>query len=527
MYGIYLKLTPLHDLEVGHLLKFHFVATQIKKEIYAFLPELIWNERMFSFSLYSKLYKPNGETADATKNKILYLVVYLQVDCSTRSPVKSDIVDKLMSFHDTVLSARSHIHNNSVNNYYVEVDIYQAGPIIPDQFYKSINDLIPVLSEIKSSRNPLTVLSRPYICPSVRLYDGEYNIVRSTDSVFIEEYNATVDSRDVLIENLSDGKNFSVRICTSVFKRLLQQLSIIAEPAKTNCGTETFSFKTILTFVCTTLSICFSLLTIVVYVKFNKLDTQPGVNNVVLCLSLITAQSLYQFGSGQSCNISKFSCQVIGIVVHFTWLFLMFWMNSCCIHMFRVFKLHQTKMPVFNIVKTTLVYVLYSFLSSIILILTNVTVNLVTSDGSDIGYGGSLCYISQGHIVAYLFALPVAIIVVLNIILFTIVVFQMRNTSEVKNETNRQQFLHIYAKLSTLTGGTWVFGFTSYFLNIDVLDYIFIILNASQGVFLFFAFVANRRTWKLIARRKNKELTVNRNHFSNIGGSTNLSTLSK
>jgi integrin beta 3 len=112
--------------------------------------------------------------------------------------------------------------------------------------------------------------------------------------------------------------------------------------------------------------------------------------------------------------------------------------------------------------------------------------------------------------VAYLFALPVAAIVLLNIILFIRVILQMRNTSKVQIDTNRQQFFHIYAKLSTLTGCAWMFGFCSYFFTIAALDYMFIILNASQGLFLFFAFVANKHTLKSLLAKKDIDSSANR-----------------
>ena len=57
---------------------------------------------------------------------------------------------------------------------------------------------------------------------------------------------------------------------------------------------------------------------------------------------------------------------------------------------------------------------------------------------------------------------------------------------------NRKQFVFV-PQISTLLGFTWFFGFIAGFANINVLWYIFIILNSLQGFYIFLAFMANRR----------------------------------
>jgi hypothetical protein len=148
-------------------------------------------------------------------------------------------------------------------------------------------------------------------------------------------------------------------------------------------------------------------------------------------------------------------------------------------------------------------YIQYSFTASLAVILTTVIVSLSMTNGSEIGYGGSMCYIQKGEMVAYLFTLPVGLVIMINIILFSVVVIQMHN-SRMSLDQDRN-LLHIYAKLSTLTGFTWVFGFLSFFLNVNLFDYIFIILNASQGICLFFAFVANKRTLNFLLKTKTSQ----------------------
>ncbi|XP_053391963.1 latrophilin-like protein LAT-2 [Mercenaria mercenaria] len=324
-------------------------------------------------------------------------------------------------------------------------------------------------------------------------------------------------------------------MCTHMFEELMKPFAETGKQLEriNKCVTKTLSTSAILSPVCTSISLTFSVLTLIIYLRFKELKTQPGINNIVLCIALIIAQTLFQFGSGQACNVSKVACQIIGILVHFSWLFLIFWMNSCCIHMFRVFRLNRTRMALFNTIKTTVVYILYSFIAALIFVLINVSVSLQGSAGHDIGYGGSMCYINKDYMVAYLFALPVAVIVSINIILFIIVTFQMKMSPKVQNDKNERNLLYIYARLSTLTGGTWIFGFFSYFFNVVALDVIFIILNATQGIFLFIAFVANRRTLSLLRKNEHKQAqntsktqTYSNDRGTNTGNETILSTRS-
>ncbi|XP_030831929.1 adhesion G-protein coupled receptor G2-like [Strongylocentrotus purpuratus] len=57
--------------------------------------------------------------------------------------------------------------------------------------------------------------------------------------------------------------------------------------------------------------------------------------------------------------------------------------------------------------------------------------------------------------------------------------------------------LWIYVKMSTLLGFTWIFGFVAAFADVTALWYIFIILNSLQGVYIFIAFICNKRVFKL------------------------------
>lgn len=61
--------------------------------------------------------------------------------------------------------------------------------------------------------------------------------------------------------------------------------------------------------------------------------------------------------------------------------------------------------------------------------------------------------------------------------------------------------LIIYIKITCITGITWIFGFVYQWTLIDLLSYIFIFLNASQGLFIFLSFGC-----KSIVRSRSREI---------------------
>ena len=59
----------------------------------------------------------------------------------------------------------------------------------------------------------------------------------------------------------------------------------------------------------------------------------------------------------------------------------------------------------------------------------------------------------------------------------------------VRKESDVKKEYFIYIKLFVITGLTWVFGFVGAWVNHDVVWILFIILNGSQGMLIFFAYV--------------------------------------
>ncbi|XP_052259007.1 adhesion G-protein coupled receptor F3-like [Dreissena polymorpha] len=218
----------------------------------------------------------------------------------------------------------------------------------------------------------------------------------------------------------------------------------------------------------------------------------PGINSILLMCSLLLAQALYLVSSAGNVPPASASCAALGLILHFAWLLVMFEMNVCTYHMFymlastRIIAGGTNWMRCFK-------YQVYALLSSVFWVCVHVTLSEVINN--DIGYGKEHCYINEQTMLFITFVIPVAFVIATNGLMFVKVIINIRKSQRIQRHVaNDRNEMCIFIKLSTLTGLTWVFGLVDSVADLDPVTYIFIILNLSQGVFLFFSFICNRRT---------------------------------
>jgi len=98
--------------------------------------------------------------------------------------------------------------------------------------------------------------------------------------------------------------------------------------------------------------------------------------------------------------------------------------------------------------------------------------------------------------------LPIGIIFITNCVFFFCVIVNLSKSRNIqKNVKTERNELTILVKQSTITGLTWIFGLVYSLSGEKAFSYLFIIFNASQGVFLFLAFIANRRVVDMLLTR--------------------------
>lgn len=134
----------------------------------------------------------------------------------------------------------------------------------------------------------------------------------------------------------------------------------------------------------------------------------------------------------------------------------------------------------------------------------NILVSYFMFHDYNYGYSRYTCYISKPSFILYTFAIPLAAMIILNVfmVLITMREIHTKKSSPVVNADNDRRILLIFCRLSTLTGGAWLFGFLHQIFHSQLFSYLHILTNGSQGLVIFFAFAV-----KLIATgfRKRKQ----------------------
>ena len=336
------------------------------------------------------------------------------------------------------------------------------------------------------------------VCPLVKIHFSELPARIDDGFLFIES-----NISKIIFNIFEYTIEFDmISMCVTDYSKVSAILDAGFGQSASTDNSNVVPIKQLLAFWCVCLSLLCLLITLVVYIALPQLHSQPGMNNIVLCISLLMAQAVYQFGAAQT-SLPDWACELIGAVCHFLWLCVVFSMNVCSAEMFFVFR-KLTQLPPRFSWKHTMRNITYIFLCSISFVIVNFVVSLSLSNGNSIGYGGSICYLSSYIMHLVTFVLPVVATVSANIVFFSVVVLKLYKISrEFIHLQQERSYLAIYARLSTLTGLTWVFGFLQILLHNDVLEYLFIILNASQGVFIMIAFIFNKPTLVLCCKGTN------------------------
>ena len=426
-----------------------------------------------------------------TKYQMVQLVLYFTV--------KVDSVDPLVSLDGTTIS----IYFDGQTDFRVQTDVYNVTHDGDNSFIQVMEDtsvnIFPLLykndymaNECFGSKITLTKL---HVCPFISVDINDIALHFENKTMVIDEGHSNRKEKITISRWLYETQGQNINLCLDTFVNIYNSIQVPHFQSRYGTTAEVQA-KQIVSFVC----VCFSLLclfiTVVVYLKLSVLQSQPGINNTILCIFLFLAQAVYQFGAGQR-SLPSWACAVVGAVCHFLWLTVMFSMNACSLHMFSIFKKHRKIPPRFS-THNTIRFLVYTVSMSILFVLVNLIISFTVRNDNSGGYGGKVCYISSNLMQIITFVIPTATTLSINILLFSFVVFRI---SKIRFETSQlhpeRNYFLIYVRLSTLTGLTWIFGFVNLFFTLELLEYIFITLNASQGVFIMIAFVMNKRVFSV------------------------------
>eukprot|EP00057_Strongylocentrotus_purpuratus_P006019 XP_011660493.1 PREDICTED: uncharacterized protein LOC105436561 [Strongylocentrotus purpuratus] len=264
------------------------------------------------------------------------------------------------------------------------------------------------------------------------------------------------------------------------------------------------SAQSILSTIGISLSIIALIVTFVTYLQFNLLRKATSNTLIMsLCITLIFAQSLILFGGLATMNSN--ACLSFAILGHFMWIAVFSHTTVLAFDLHRRFGI-ATKFGLTDEGAAVLSrFLLFSWGCPIFVVVPSLGIYFSGTKlpHFNLTYKTVTCWIGDGMANLYVFGIPIASLLVVNLILFVMVVaglHRMRMSPVNKHkstDSNMSSDLLIYIKMSTLLGFTWVFGFVAAFANVTALWYIFILLNSLQGVYIFIAFICNKRVFKL------------------------------
>lgn len=316
--------------------------------------------------------------------------------------------------------------------------------------------------------------------------------------------------------------------------------------------------------VCLTISVICLAFHIAIHIALPKLRNVPAKNLLALSCTLFLGQLLFLTGVGARNSIGYVPCAVIAVLIHWSLMAAFFWMNIMGFDMCRTFAGSQIKRrlqhPSVHRRRTTFrSYSVYGWSCPTIIVTIALVVDFcdVTDGGWAPHYGIHQCWMCNKNGLGLFFVLPMAILLAVNFIFFTLTAwsivrqwreahFAMRQSrtfqqtsgrvenfssdslkmSDVIYQRNRKSYIvrlrtrfFLYVKLGTIMGLGWISGFIAALADVPGLWYPFILFNTLQGTFIFLAFDCKRKIYYMVY-----EAITKRPHPSNLSSSHRVST---
>jgi hypothetical protein len=393
--------------------------------------------------------------------------------------------------------------------------------------------------------NNVTVNALVFLCDTPRIQNGECAKLTlnstsyeklSNNSVFYEGEVFDSDRYEYV-----DDTHAEIRIC-------IYSQGVSSSILKTSCGVEfqdVIVAESYLSFVLGIISIVITFLSLITYLIFKQMRNLPGVSTANLTFALFLAELLFIVSGVPK---PDWMCSVIGMMLHYLFLSSFFWMNVMSYDLYKTFANKCILTRVRSKEKYLPRYALYAWGSPALIVAICAVIDYtdllpyvkikygggsLSSNGfvdhglSDTWDNASLsqrmesmeenlgCWIQEPVAALVAFGSPMLLILFSNSVMFVRTIYCIRKTLKLANiKTRRSSLNHVtgksdvrlYVRMSTMMGFTWISGLASSIVSafattptftictvLHVLSFLFIIFNCSQGLFIFFAFICNRR----------------------------------
>ena len=286
------------------------------------------------------------------------------------------------------------------------------------------------IEQLETKRSNITVCQSHVLVKcngSIALYEKNEYAVFDNLSIYVNE-----------ISSLYDYGEYEILPNTSVAVCKVPKVRIIAKVRQTIRENEALGYITFISFL---LSILFLMFLLVTYTLFSQLRTLPGKNLMNFAATLLFFMIFWLPSNFTEVRADKPSCKAMAALEHYFLIASFVGMSVIAFHTCKVFarKLPAPKMSVGHEQKLFCMY-----LASVwILPGVFVAICLVLDDQDvvKLGYGESeICWLTDKNAYTYFVAIPVAVMLLFNIIAFIVTAVAISSKTRSKHSSEASEW---------------------------------------------------------------------------------------
>ena len=204
-------------------------------------------------------------------------------------------------------------------------------------------------------------------------------------------------------------------------------------------------------------------------------------------------------------------CYFCAVLKNFGFLATFSWMTTISFATWKVFGSNSIKNKSKTSKQSLPKISIPAWLVPIVLTAFTIMIDFIVDDNSfSPSFAQPLCWYNQRHALLIYFGIPIALCLIVNTILFILTAIQLRKAFRNSKAVSKQEqkYFQVYVRLFLLMGITWILGFIAPFIDHVVVQSLFVILNALQGLFLFIAFVCQKKVWDYLTMKTPKDTST-------------------
>ena len=334
-------------------------------------------------------------------------------------------------------------------------------------------------------------------------------------------------SQEIHLENdtasvISTGRTYP----TGMFE-ILEEVVIVCEMGElSDDDSHIENLLGLIGLICISISIVCLLIRVVLQFLITSFKHKPGKLQFNLTLAFLFAFIMVLVGPLVS-NIPD-ACTAAAILLIKMFLAAFIWMNVIAVDTWVVFRPSAAFSRADDNDRSIIPHALAGWGISLIFACIVIILSYADVDQRfDPQFGGSRCFFTQRYAMLVCFGIPFSISIVVNLVLYVLTSLNLRkalqNSAKVRDA--KSDFT-VYVRLFILMGITWTIGLISAFTDEIVINFIHVILNSLQGLFIFVCFVCNKTVWSEIRQKVVKETSSSKSTSSSAISNNNLSSSS-